>query len=340
MTSRQTHSPRANDTTLEAVLLARLGLSTSASAQEVEAAHDAIVEFLASAPPDLRSWTRAQVDSADEAYALLSDPTVDRSARIETPSEPTARAAAPAPAPVDSAASRGSAGSLPAPQAHRGLRRLAIGAAAVVGIVAIAIIVFNFNGGTGVPGVNGSPAPEAAASSGVDPAQVAPLMEKIQQNPKDVASLQALADLYYQGGDYATSRTFLQKIIALDAKNLVALLALGATEYNLGDATAAEKQWRAVLSLDDNNVDAHYYLGFMYLTQEPPDMANVRLEWDKVVAIAPDSDIAKSVSQHLASLTSSPAPSGTTGAPAASPGGAASPPLASPSPGASPASVN
>ncbi len=31
-------------------------------------------------------------------------------------------------------------------------------------------------------------------------------------------------------------------------------------------------------------------------------MANVRAEWTKVIAIAPDSDVAKSVAQHLASL--------------------------------------
>jgi cytochrome c-type biogenesis protein CcmH/NrfG len=339
MTSRRANA-HGTGPSLEAVLLTRLGLPPSASAQDVEAAHDAIVEFLAEAPLDLRAWTQAQVDAADEAYALLSDPTIDRggagAAPIEAPVEPRAIAPRPASRPVKP----GTTATPPAAPARRrvALRRVAIGAAVVVGVVAIAVGGYNLNGGPGVPGVNGSPAPEAAASGAVDPAQVSALMEKIQQNPRDVASLQALADLYYQAGDWESSRTFLQKIVAIDARNVVALLALGATDYNLNDAAAAEQQWRAVLALDENNVDAHYYLGFMYLTQEPPDTANARAEWDKVIAIAPDSEIAKSVSQHLASLSASPGPNGAgpSGSPAARPAGS---PSASPAPSAAPSTA-
>ena len=50
------------------------------------------------------------------------------------------------------------------------------------------------------------PAPEAAASPAVDTARVGELMQKIQANPKDVTSLQSLADIYYGAGDVAESR--------------------------------------------------------------------------------------------------------------------------------------
>ena len=46
----------------------------------------------------------------------------------------------------------------------------------------------------------------------------------------------------------------------------------------------------------------------MYLSLNPPDIANVKLEWGKVIAIAPNSDVAKTVATHLASLDASPAP--------------------------------
>jgi cytochrome c-type biogenesis protein CcmH/NrfG len=312
MTSRGA-SARPTGSSLEAVLLARLGLPASASTQDVETAHEAIVEFLSAAPDDLRTWTRAQVEAVDQAYALLSDPTIDHSQVAAAPvAAPAVEPGTIASRPAAKSAHRATAATTPASPARtrRGLRRVAIGAAAVIGIVAVAVAGYNLNGGPGVPGMNGSPAPEAAASGGADPAQVAALMGKIQQDPRDTESLPALADLYYQAGDWETSRTFLQKIVEIDATDVVALLALGATDYNLNDTAAAEQQWRAVLAIDENNVDAHYYLGFMYLTQEPPDMANMKAEWDKVMAIAPDSEIAQSVSQHLAGLAASPGPSG------------------------------
>ena len=83
---------------------------------------------------------------------------------------------------------------------------------------------------------------------------------------------------------------------------MTALLALGAAQFNLGDAASAEKQWLAVLAIDPKNVEAYYDLGFMYLSQNPPDMANVKLQWGKVIEIDPNSDVAKTVATHLDSL--------------------------------------
>src|ERR1019366_3392252 len=55
-------------------LLGRLGLGTDASDQDVEAAHDGLVEFLELAPHDMQSWAAAQTGNVDEAFALLSGP--------------------------------------------------------------------------------------------------------------------------------------------------------------------------------------------------------------------------------------------------------------------------
>jgi cytochrome c-type biogenesis protein CcmH/NrfG len=322
LTTRTTRSTRRDASNLEATLLARLGLPATASSQDVEAAHDALVEFLEGTPSDLRGWARQQIELIDEAFALLSDPTADRSALAD------GAIAAPALAPAPRAAKVVAKNVEPVdrPEAATGnrlLRRLAILGIGVVAIVAIAIAGFNLNGGTGVPPVNGTPAPEAAASPAIDQAQVADLMQKIAANPQDVASLKSLADLYYQANDFTTAGTFLEKILAIDPKNVTALLALGAVQFNVGDAADAEKQWRSVLAIDDQNVDAHYYLGFMYFYEQPPDVANVKLEWGKVMEIAPNSDMATTVSAHLASLEASPAPgasgSATSPAPSNSP---------------------
>jgi cytochrome c-type biogenesis protein CcmH/NrfG len=183
----------------------------------------------------------------------------------------------------------------------------------------------------------------------VDQAQVAALMKKISENPNDVATLQQLGDLYFQTGDYETAGGWMEKILGVEPRNVTARLALGAALFNSGKAADAEKQWRQVLEIDAKNVEAHYDLGFMYLSQDPPDMAKVKAEWNEVIAIAPDSAIAKTVATHLKSLDASPAPSGAAGSPGASgapssaapstaaPSAAASPAAATPTPAGSPA---
>ena len=182
-------------TSVEGTLLARLGLHPTASAQEVEAAHDGLVDYLEGAPADLRTWARVQIGSIDEAFALLSDPTIDRSALVApTPgpiktAPPAAKSKpAPLPDPLDDdeliaqfttdpttatapgkkarprtgSAVVASATSAAPVQSRRPLaRRIAVFGVVVVGVVAIAIAGFNLNGGTGVPAINGTPAPEA-----------------------------------------------------------------------------------------------------------------------------------------------------------------------------------
>ena len=202
----------------------------------------------------------------------------------------------------------------------------------------LVVAVYNFGGGgSGVPGFNGTPAPQASPSGPViDQAQVAALMQKLQANPNDTTALLDLGNVYYNGADYATAGTFFDKLLAVDPKNVQALLGRGATAYNVGDRTVAEKDWRAAIAADPKNVDAHYYLGFMYLDSASPDLAQVKAEWNQVIALAPGTSLANTVKQHLDSLNGSPAPGGS-GAPAGSSAPAASPvaPAGSSAPAAS-----
>ncbi len=193
----------------------------SASSQDVETAHDGLVDFLEGAPTDLRCLgpapdrrhrrgVRPAVRS-DDRPVRSDEPRAIAAAPDRGPCQPPTRTlghgrrAFPGPASGNAEPSQSRRPGRPVPSATR---RLLIGAGAhVVGVVAIAIAVFNLNGGTGVPPINGSPAPEAAASPGVDPAQVGDAHgRRSRPNPKDVASLQALADLYYQRDDYDDRR--------------------------------------------------------------------------------------------------------------------------------------
>ena len=78
-------------------------------------------------------------------------------------------------------------------------------------------------------------------------------MAKFQANPKDVATLMALADEFYAGGQFETSATWLDKLLALEPENVQGLLARGAVYFNLNDLADAESTWTKVVALEPDN---------------------------------------------------------------------------------------
>jgi hypothetical protein len=116
---------------------------------------------------------------------------------------------------------------------------------------------------------------------------------------KDVAPLQARGDRYFAATDYRNAAVWEQKVLAIDPNNQVALLALGAAQFNLGHAAEAKKHWLVAAALYPKDAEVHYDLGFLYMNQTPPDTAKMTAEWKQVVAIDPNSDIAKMVASHL-----------------------------------------
>jgi hypothetical protein len=68
---------RSDATDYRHELLGRLGLHADATDQEVEAAHDELVDFLELAPQEMKSWAAARTTDVDELFALLSGPGQD-----------------------------------------------------------------------------------------------------------------------------------------------------------------------------------------------------------------------------------------------------------------------
>ncbi|SMO69249.1 hypothetical protein ET996_09830 [Propioniciclava tarda] len=75
--------------------------------------------------------------------------------------------------------------------------------------------------------------------------------------------------------------------------------------------TNAEKYWAAGVAAHPNNPELRYDLGFIYMTTGRS--AQMKEQWDKVVELAPNSTLAKTVQQQVGSIksTASPAPSAT-----------------------------
>ncbi len=360
---------------LERELLGRLGAEADASPEQIEAAHHAVVDYLATAPRTLRRWARVHAAAADEAFALLSDP-VALGERATAQAADLARSVtAVPPESGDPVAARPSAGRTsrrrreeeppqPAdadddaddgdddvdaliaevtPSAHRdevrrpGPRRPrattgssrrwvrpVLAAGAVVAATIVGIVIFQ-SGGTS-PIAASEASPSAAPSSGFDEAQVAALMARVQSDPNDTEALMALGDAFFAAGEYDVAGNWLAKLVAIEPSNARALLALGAADYNAGNLSEAEQTWLKVVALDPENVEAHYDLGWVYLQQEPSELAAVQREWEKVLELAPGTEVAQRVQEHLDALASStPDPSAST---AASPSAAAQSTLA------------
>jgi tetratricopeptide (TPR) repeat protein len=303
---------RAEATEFRHELLGRLGLRDTASDQDVETAHNGLVEFLELAPHEVKSWAAARTNDVDEAFALLSGPEQDLvppAAQIIPPAvdgPDEARSTAlvtPAP-PAPPSAPAG-------PPTAKPRRNQMMWAIVPLLVVAIVFGVW-YMGRDKVPGISGTPTnaattAAAGAATPVDQAKVGALMQKISANPKDKASLQSLGAIYFGAADYKNASLFEQKVLAVDPKNQEALLALGAAQFNIGNVAEAKKQWLVAAKLYPKVAEVHYDLGFLYLSQSPPDKANVILEWNKVIAIDPNSSVAKTVATHLKSLET-PAP--------------------------------
>jgi Flp pilus assembly protein TadD len=273
-----------------------------------------------------------RIVSDDELDALLAE--VDPSAHREVVGTARERAAS---AVVIGAAPRG--GLLDSLMASRAARNLALVGATVAGIAIAVVVGYNIGApaATGGIGVGNSPAP-VASQPVLDQARVAELMGTIQANPNDADALMALGDEFFKARDYASAGDWFEKVTTVEPGNVRGFLALGAAAFNEGDLATAESAWKQAVAIDETNVEAHYDLGFLYLNQQPPDMAGVRREWSRVVELSPDSEIARTVKAHLdAFSTFSPAPASPAPSadPAASPAASAAP-APSPAPSVSP----
>jgi tetratricopeptide (TPR) repeat protein len=289
-------------------LLGRLGLRENASDQDVETVHNGVVEFLELAPHEVKSWAAAQTADVDEAFALLSGPEQDLiPPQAQTPvsldkgslpSDESDQTLQPPPAPYVAPA---------APTATKPRRTQMLGAGVILLVVAVVFGVWYMGKGSGVPGISGAPtntqattaAPAGSAPVAVDQVKVAALMKKISANPKDKASLQGLGNIYFAAADYKNASLWEQKILAVDPKDQVGLLSLGAAQFNLGNAAVAKKNWLVAARLYPKVAEVHYDLGFLYMSQTPPDKVNMNAEWSKVIAIDPNSSLAKTVATHI-----------------------------------------
>jgi tetratricopeptide (TPR) repeat protein len=156
--------------------------------------------------------------------------------------------------------------------------------------------------GSSKPASSTTAAPSGVPSTGpTDSARIAALITEVTARPKDTVSLLAIGDIYFAAGDYRSAAAWERRVVAVDPKSRVGLVSYGAAEFNLSNDAAAKKSWILAEKLYPNVAEIHYDLGFLYMSQSPPDTANMTAEWKKVIAIDPGSTLAEAVKSDLSS---------------------------------------
>ena len=244
----------------------RLGLTPQASREEIEKAHGELVSFLESAPNGLRRWAQTQTAAAEDAYTALCSPAGASRARRPSP-----------------------------------IRRIALAVVTLAAAAGVVVGVYQLGGGKSEGSTQNAEASAHQLSPG-DEARIAELMRQVKTNPKDAASLVELGNIFFKAGDYKSAGDWMQQAVAADPKSVGARLALGAAKFNLGDVADARRSWLRVIAADPRNVEAYYDLGFLYVSGKQPDLPKAKQMWQKVVALAPNSAVAKTVAMHLKNL--------------------------------------
>ncbi len=245
---------------------AGIGLTPEASAEDAERAHRELVSFLEGAPEGVRRWARQEIAAVEEAYAAICDPAGAREALRPSP-----------------------------------LKRVAVGTLALVVVVAVVVGVYQLGGGSKASS-GGAGTAEGQKLTHSEEASVGELMKELKANPDNASVLLALGDVYFKAHDYNTAGGWMKRAVAAAPGNATAHLALGAAEFNIGDIADARHEWLHVIAANRKNVEAYYDLGFLYVSEEPPDMADAKKVWEKVVALAPNSSEAKTIATHLKGL--------------------------------------
>ncbi|HYM45810.1 MAG TPA: hypothetical protein VES65_06560 [Solirubrobacteraceae bacterium] len=225
------------------------------------------MSFLEDAPESMRGWAQHEIAAADEACAALSHPTSGSSAR--RPSS---------------------------------LRRIAIGTLTLAVTAGVVVGVYDIGGGQNKAKAQQGATAKPQGLNASQQARVSQLMRKLKAQPKDAATLIQLGDAFFEAHDYNSADGWMKRAVAAAPGNLRARMALGAAEFNMSDAADARRDWLRVISADPKNVEAYYDLGFLYVSRTPPDMADAKKMWGKVIALAPNSTVAKTVAMHIKGL--------------------------------------
>jgi cytochrome c-type biogenesis protein CcmH/NrfG len=144
-------------------------------------------------------------------------------------------------------------------------------------------------------------APEQAPPP-LDVERAADLERRVKAQPADAGARVELANLYYDARRFDLAIPWYEAALALDAKNVNASTDLAISYYYTNQIDRALAQIDKSLAVDPRHVKSLLNQGIIRFGKE--DRKGAAESWEKVVAIAPDSDEARMARQGLEGLKS------------------------------------
>jgi cytochrome c-type biogenesis protein CcmH/NrfG len=116
--------------------------------------------------------------------------------------------------------------------------------------------------------------------------QAAPLLAKIESDPKNPELLLRLGAIYYVAQQYQDATGWYSRAVQADPRNLPARNKLAASLFRQGDAGAAIQQLRAALRISPTDADSLYNLGVIDLGGKG-DVRGALAAWQKLLQSNP-----------------------------------------------------
>ncbi|GAB3700450.1 tetratricopeptide repeat protein [Mariniluteicoccus flavus] len=319
-------APRDRDQGM-AQTLEELGLPPAAGPDEVRAARDALDKLLADLEPAGVAQPVEAAPAAPEPDTVVDGDTYVDVAELDG-ALPADAASVPAPTPAKKPLARRAPRTPRTPRPAKATRpaaaptsrhrraSLAVMAllvpALVWGVYAVGAPAKTMPANHPATGGTATPAPQAT----FDAAKAEELNKRIAADPDDIEARRSLATMHFKVQQFAEAATVINGLLERRPQDFDSRLILGVAYFNVGDLAGAEREWTRCAQQDPKNADVHYNLGFLHMSTNPPDMAKVEAEWRLVVELAPGSEIAKTVTNHMEKLNGA-APSATPANPAA-----------------------
>jgi Tfp pilus assembly protein PilF len=158
---------------------------------------------------------------------------------------------------------------------------------------------------------------DAADQSG---AYEADLRTAVARDPTDAVAQISLARLLSLRGGSSDAYDHYQQAVALDPNNASYRIDFGRALAVGGHYPDAELQYQKAIAGDPANVEAHYWLGELYRSWQPPRERDAAAEYRKAIALAPESVSGRLAQEALQNLPGQHGtPTGATPAPRAAP---------------------
>ncbi len=141
-----------------------------------------------------------------------------------------------------------------------------------------------------------TPVPDAAAPAVnpvATPDAITALQQTLDKNPQDGVAMAQLAKQLYDQQDYESAVTLYTRAIVLQPHNPDLLMGLAATQFRLAQIDAARDTLLKAVALAPDRPDIHLLLGLALSRASTPKPDAAILEWQKVIQLAPGTDLAK-----------------------------------------------